>query len=622
MFRAVFKFIALFIAATLIFVIGKFVFLASNSGIYAGLGAGDIADIIYHGMSMDVSMAGYLCAIPAILYCLSPVYGTRGIINKILKGYFIVISLVISLVVILDAVLYSYWQFKLDSTPLFYFFSSPSAAFASAEWWQIIVAPIAWIVLAALFYCMLAFSGLRLFGDVIPQRGKNLAISLSVMILFAAALFIPIRGGVTVSTMNLSRAYYSAETRLNHAAVNPAFSLMYSLTHQNDFASQFRFFENDEAARLFEMLKDVPSGASDGDDLCASDSASSSPLLSNRRPDIYILLMESFSSHLFPSLGGEPVALKLDSIARDGLMFSGFFANSFRTDRGIPAVLSAYPGQPTTSIMKFVSKTENLPSLSKSLKDGARYSNTYIYGGDANFTNMKAYLVSAGFDKIISDADFPLSQKLSKWGAHDDVVFQRALKEIAPYDSLRPRLTVIQSSSSHEPFEVPYDDKGRFADKRARAFAFADSCAASFINALKEMPQWNNSLIVVVPDHFGAYPDLENPVDRHKVPLILTGGALKRTGVVATPGSQIDIAATLLSAMDLPHGEFPFSRNILNPRSPHFAFFADPSLIGFVTESDTLVYNLDADRIEQGSDRNLPYAKAFLQTLYDDLSKR
>lgn len=442
------------------------------------------------------------------------------------------------------------------------------------------------------------------------------------MILLAAALFIPIRGGVTVSTMNLSRAYYSAETRLNHAAVNPAFSLMYSLTHQNDFASQFRFFENDEAARLFEMLKDVPSRASDGDDLCESDSASSVPLLSNRRPDIYILLMESFSSHLFPSLGGEPVALKLDSIARDGLMFSGFFANSFRTDRGIPAVLSAYPGQPTTSIMKFVSKTENLPSLSKSLKDGARYSNTYIYGGDANFTNMKAYLVSAGFDKIISDADFPLSQKLSKWGAHDDVVFQRALKEIVPYDSLHPRLTVIQSSSSHEPFEVPYDDKGRFADKRARAFAFADSCAASFINALKEMPQWNNSLIVVVPDHFGAYPDLENPVDRHKVPLILSGGALKRTGVVATPGSQIDIAATLLSAMDLPHGEFPFSRNILNPRSPHFAFFADPSLIGFITETDTLVYNLDADRVEQGSDLNLPFAKAFLQTLYDDLSKR
>lgn len=148
------------------------------------------------------------------------------------------------------------------------------------------------------------------------------------------------------------------------------------------------------------------------DSIRANDSI---PLLSSDRPDIYIILLESFSSHLFPSLGGEPVALKLDSVARTGLLFKNFYANSFRTDRGIPAVLSAYPGQPTTSIMKFVDKTENLPSLSKELKDSKGYRNEYYYGGDANFTNMKAYLVSAGFDRIISDKDFPISQKMSKW---------------------------------------------------------------------------------------------------------------------------------------------------------------------------------------------------------------
>ena len=56
-----------------------------------------------------------------------------------------------------------------------------------------------------------------------------------VLLLLTAALFIPIRGGFSVSTMNLSKVYYSQNQRMNHAAINPAFSFMYSATHQNNF---------------------------------------------------------------------------------------------------------------------------------------------------------------------------------------------------------------------------------------------------------------------------------------------------------------------------------------------------------------------------------------------------
>lgn len=610
MVKAIVKLLSVFLGFTLAFITGKLVFLAANASVYSGIGTSEILNIIGHGLSMDFSMAGYFTVIPATLLCIATATGSKGIIDKILNIYFIVASLIISLVITVDAALYGYWQFKLDSTPVFYFLSSPSAAFASAEWWHFIVGPLVWLLFAALFYVILYYFTIKLQGDIAPSKGKKAAANVAVMVVMTALLFIPIRGGVTVSTMNLSRAYFSSDTRLNHAAVNPAFSLMYSLSHQNDFASQYRFFDEKENQRLFSMLMEVPNDSID------------TPLLSSPRPDIYIIILESFSSHLFPSLGGEPVALKLDSIARDGLLFTNFYANSFRTDRGIPAVLSAYPGQPSTSIMKFVSKTENLPSLSKELKTKGGYSTKYYYGGDANFTNMKAYLVSAGFDEIISDIDFPLNQRLSKWGAHDDVVFDRVAKELEPYESSHPALKVIQTSSSHEPFEVPYDDKGRFSDKRAKAFAYTDSCVANFITTLRNHPQWQNSLIVVVPDHYGAYPDLTDPMERHKIPLIMTGGALLKRGNDATVGSQIDITATLLNALGIKSDLFPFSRNLLNRKSPHFAFFADPSVIGFVTESGNVVYNLDSSKTESGDEKLLPFAKSFLQTLYDDLSKR
>lgn len=610
MIKATVKLINVFLGFTLAFILGKLFFVIANASSYSGIGGSDVINIIMHGLSMDFSMAGYLSVIPAILLCISTVIGSMGLINRILKIYFVITALLVALIITIDAILYSYWQFKLDSTPLFYFLSSPASAFASAEWWHLIIAPIAWIMTGAVFYAILYYGVIRFNGDIKPSKGKDSAINVAVMIILTALLFIPIRGGVTVSTMNLSRAYFSADTRLNHAAVNPAFSLMYSLCHQNDFANQYRFFEDKENRQLFSMLTEVP-----------NDSVGT-PLINEKRPDIYILILESFSSHLFPSLGGEPVATKLDSIAREGLLFSKFYANSFRTDRGIPAILSAYPGQPSTSIMKFVSKTEKLPSLSKELKTKAGYATKYYYGGDANFTNMKAYLVSAGFDEIISDVDFPVSKRLSKWGAHDDVVFNRVISELEPYDSSKPKLKVIQTSSSHEPFDVPYDDKRRFTDKRAKAFAYADSCAAGFINHLNGSPLWKNSLVVIIPDHYGAYPELTDPFGRHKIPLIMTGGVLAKKGIDSTIGSQIDITATLLNALGIKSDAFPFSKNLLNENTPHFAFFADPGIIGMVTETDSVIYNLDSSKKELGDEKLLPYAKSFLQTLYNDLSKR
>ena len=150
------------------------------------------------------------------------------------------------------------------------------------------------------------------------------------------------------------------------------------------------------------------------------------------------------------------MALGLDSIAASGLLWTNFYASSFRTDRGIPAVLSGYPGQPGTSIMKYVSKTENLPSIPRTMVEKGGYEATYYYGGDANFTNQLAYLMASRFNRVVSDKDFPVAQRLSKWGAHDEVVFQRVLSELTPYNPSAPKLRVIQTSSSHEPFEVPY----------------------------------------------------------------------------------------------------------------------------------------------------------------------
>ena len=596
-----------------IFALQKPFFMLFYRSLYEGVSWTEWLGVMWHGLPLDLSLAGYLTVVPGLLFICSA-WTVSNLLRRIWYGYFAFVSVLLSVIFTVDLGLYEYWGFRLDATPLFYFFSSPKDAVASVSIWVVIGGIIAMVAYAAALYGI--FHGVLLRKRVfermkIPYRRLRVS---GVLLLLTGLLFIPIRGGFTVSTMNTGKVYFSTDQRLNHAAINPAFSFMYSATHQNNFEKQYRFMDPNTADKLFAEMVDKPATPAD----------SIPQLLNTQRPNIVFIILESFSTHLMETFGGQPnVAVNMDKFAKEGILFSNFYANSFRTDRGLASIISGYPGQPSTSIMKYPEKTDKLPSIPRSLKN-AGYNLEYYYGGDADFTNMRSYLVSSGIGKIICDKDFPLSERTGKWGAQDHVLFQRLLKDMKEEKQQEPFLKLVQTSSSHEPFEVPFH---RLDDKVLNAFAYADSCVGDFIKQYQELPQWKNTVFVLVPDHQGAYPyPIENPLDGQTIPLILIGGAIKEPRVIDTYASQIDIAATLLSQLGLPHDEFTFSKDILNPSSPHFGYFTRPNYFGMVTPENQLVYNLDANtvQLDEGTEKgaNLEKGKAFLQKLYDDLAKR
>ena len=111
---------------------------------------------------------------------------------------------------------------------------------------------------------------------------------------------------------------------MNHAAINPAFSFMYSATHQNNFDKQYRFMDPKIADELFAEMVDKPVAATD----------SIPQLLNTQRPNIIFIILESFSTHMMETFGGQPnVAVNMDKFAKEGILFSNFYGSSFRTDR-------------------------------------------------------------------------------------------------------------------------------------------------------------------------------------------------------------------------------------------------------------------------------------------------
>lgn len=593
----------------------------------------ELPAVIWHGLPLDLSMAGYLSVIPGFL-SIAVVWLKRDLVKPIMNIYFIIASLFITCSFLLNASLYPYWKYPLDSTPLFYFFTSPADAIASVSIWQVILSIVILIVLTIGVWFTLRMRGEKRqpysrygygyegfgrgkrnrFDDFDRHRGRTSII----LLLLTGLLFLPIRGGITVSTMNTGQAYYSQNAYLNHSAVNPLFSLLESITHQEDFASLYRFMKDKEADKIFATMT-------------STSDENTYPLLNEATfkkgtPDILIVIMESFASDIMPSMGSyKDVAVCLDSIAQQSILFTRFYANSFRTDRGMVSILSGYPAQPTTSIMRYPRKTSQLPSIARNLAKYKNYKTTYYYGGDADFCNMRSYLVSQGYQHIISDANFPIEDKLSKWGVPDHILAAKMMEDIkAQQNEKRPMLRILQTSSSHEPFEVPYH---RLKDKRLNAFAYTDSVMGAIVREYRKLPRWKNTLIVFVPDHVGGYKENLNDHDRsrYQIPLILAGGAISRPMKVGIIGSQHDIAATLLGQLGVEHREFTFSKNMMSDATPKFAFFAVNDAFGVVSEENSLIYDNRAKRIvydkgEKGF--NLKRGQAYLQKLYDDLAKK
>lgn len=593
----------------------------------------ELPAVIWHGLPLDLSMAGYLSVIPGFL-SIAVVWLKRDLVKPIMNIYFIIASLFITCSFLLNTSLYPYWKYPLDSTPLFYFFTSPADAIASVSIWQVILSIVILIVLTIGVWFTLRMRGEKRqqysrygygygrlgsgkrnrFDDFDRHRGRTSII----LLLLTGLLFLPIRGGITVSTMNTGQAYYSQNAYLNHSAVNPLFSLMESITHQEDFASQYRFMKDKEADKIFATMT-------------STSDENTYPLLNEATfkkgtPDILIVIMESFASDIMPSMGSyKDVAVCLDSIAQQSILFTRFYANSFRTDRGLVSILSGYPAQPTTSIMRYPRKTSQLPSIARNLAKYKNYKTTYYYGGDADFCNMRSYLVSQGYQHIISDANFPIEDKLSKWGVPDHILAAKMIEDIkAQQNEKHPMLRILQTSSSHEPFEVPYH---RLKDKRLNAFAYTDSVMGAIVREYRKLPRWKNTLIVFVPDHVGGYKEQLNDHDRsrYQIPLILAGGAISRPMKVGIIGSQHDIAATLLGQLGVEHREFTFSKNMMSDATPKFAFFAVNDAFGIVSEENSLIYDNRAKRIvyDKGDKGfNLKRGQAYLQKLYDDLAKK
>ncbi|WP_345056048.1 LTA synthase family protein [Hymenobacter glaciei] len=574
----------------------------------------------WYGLRLDASAVAYVCLIPFLLLTLGSLW-PRLPMRSLLLGYSVLVGLVLSALIIADLELYRAWGFRLDDTPLQYL-NSPQEMAASAGG-----APLG-LLLAA--FLVLAGGGWLLYKGVVGRlaplpawfgRGRAALACL----LYLALLVVPLRGGTQQIPINQSDVYFSRTAFANHAALNVPWNLMSAMVLRSEEHPPQPFMPDSTARRLVATLYPLAVGKP-----APADSTTS--ILAEARPNVLFIILESFTSKFVGSVGGEQgVTPVLDSLARTGVLFDHMYAAGDRSQKGLVSLLSGYPNQPTTSIIKFPRKTEHLPHLCRSLA-AAGYRSHYYYGGELAFANMKSYLQTAGYEHLTERGDFAQGDQNSKWGAHDGVLFDRILGDLRQQPT--PFFVTAFTLSSHEPFDVPMKKHFPGTDEVSlfrNSVYYTDQELGRFLRAAQREPWYAHTLLVLVADHGHIQPgnSSNQSPDKFRIPLLLAGGALRpaaRGQVVHTIASQTDVAATLLHQLKLPATSYVWSRDLLAPRPNPVAYYCFNNGFGVVSPQGSLVLDNVSrevwDRTPTATDWQLHFGQAMQQLTLADFARK
>ena len=566
-----------------------------------------------YGLRLDASFAAYLCLFPFLLIIFR-VFTNWKIIEVFLKWYSIIIIIIISLLLVLDLNLYQAWGTRLDTT-LFNYLNTPEVMIASASSSQLILGIIAWFIIS--FTVIKLF--LKFFINFKKQIKKGLWLQTFALLPALALLILIGRGGLQTIPINQSNVYFSNQMFANHAALNFIWNFFNTITHKTDGTNPYKYFDDETAKNIINKRRNS---------LLESNTDS---ILNTNKPNVILILWESLSAKVVGSLGGESgVTPNLNKLSKEGILFTNFYSNGDRTDKGIPAILSGYYPQPIKRIMRMPNKTRSLPMLPKEMNT-LGYKTAFYYGGDLNFGNMNTYLRSAEIQEIVDGSEFDEKDWNSKWGAYDDVFMKRFAKDISKKQP-EPFFKIALTLSSHEPYEIKgeykFGKKGE-DNKYRSAHVYTDKVIGDFIAFAKTQDWYKNSLIVIMADHGHSSPKHEGPYfspKKFQIPMLWLGGAIHKSGIeINTVSSQVDFAYTLLDLLDGNKDKFIFGKNIFNTSDRQYAHYVFNKGYGTLTKDDLYVYDYIGKKPilnSKDSSKLDSLGKAITQISYQDFLER
>lgn len=311
-----------------------------------------------------------------------------------------------------------------------------------------------------------------------------------------------------------------------------------------------------------------------------------------RQMNVVLISVESLSADFMTHFGNmQHITPELDTLAKQGLLFTNLYASGTRTVRGLEALSLSIPPTPGQSIIK---RPENKGLFSLgSIFRSKGYHSRYVYGGYSYFDNMKAFFSENGYDvtdrKAIKNADIHYQ---NIWGVADEDLFTLSLRLAdEDFNNDKKFFSHIMTVSNHRPFTYP---EGRIDipshTNREGAVKYTDYAIGRFIKEASVKPWFKNTLFVIVADHCASSAgEVELPVNKYHIPMIFYSPGHIMPGNFERLTAQIDVAPTILGFLNMDYTSKFFGQDVFSMKpGQERAFISTYQSLGYI-KNDKLI---------------------------------
>lgn len=312
-----------------------------------------------------------------------------------------------------------------------------------------------------------------------------------------------------------------------------------------------------------------------------------------KRMNVVMISVESLSAAFLGSYGNmQGITPNLDSLAKEGLLFTNLYASGTRTVRGLEALSLCIPPTPRQSIVKR-QDNKNLFTLGSVFRSKG-YNSRFIYGGYGYFDNMNEFFSQNGYEVTDRNA---LSEKEihyeNTWGVADEDLFTLSLRELdKDCKNRRPFFAQIMTVSNHRPYTYP---EGRIDipshTGREGAVKYTDYAIGRFIREAKLRPWFKNTLFVIVADHCASSAGkVELPVDKYHIPMIIYSPGHIRPGRFEKLVAQIDIGPSILGLLKFSYQSKFFGQDVFKMKDEQQrAFISTYQSLGYIKNNKLVI---------------------------------
>lgn len=583
-------------------------------------GVGIFFQSLWKALPLDLSAASYLLSVPLLVLLLEPVDKGRWSLLFI-KSYVFITSFIIVFLSVAEIGVYQEMHVKLYFNLLSHLLH-PGELFHTVSYKLIFTVLALTTILTAGFIFLL--NRMLTPGQPSEKGARHIIAHILILPIGAGLLVISARGGLQPIPINEGEVYFSHNQCVNDATVNPLWNIIHSYIENKLVLSgdAYKAMPDEEARRIVQ-------------DLFRVDTDSTIQLFKTPRPNVCILILESWSADVIASLDGiGGLTPSFESLIKEGYLFSNFRPAGHVSDQGIPAILSGYPALPIGSAINQPERQVHLPCMNNEFLE-AGYTSSFFFGGQLIYGNIKAYTYRNGFSRVVEQKDLPSNLQAGRLGINDSVMLSLWLDSMNQMK--QPFFSNLFTLSSHSPFDIPSPytiDWGGYYMPYLNGIRYSDQQLGVFFEKAKKQAWYDNTVFLLVADHSHGTPknyDYCAP-DMYHIPLLVTGGALKdefRGQRNQQLGGQTDIVATLFAQLGFPAHHYRWSKNLMNPTIKKFAFYTFNEGFGYLENEKAIVWNKKFPHMNQNIATGNPahdslYRKgaAMLQVLMNDfLSK-